>query len=473
MNQHMSSSVRFGTSGVRGLVSELTDEVCYAYTKAFLDHVAGGARAIVIGHDLRPSSPAITQACISAVIDSGRKPVYAGALPTPAIAYYALISGLPAVVVTGSHIPFDRNGIKFYRAEGEITKTDEEAITAAEVTLPDTLRVLPLPEIEREALNAYMRRYAEFFGKDALSGFRIALYEHSGVARDILRTLFASLGAEVIPLGRTDSFVPIDTEAVREEDMLLARQWAREHRFDAIVTTDGDADRPMVGDENGEWMRGDIVGILTAKYVGADVVVTPVSSNTALEKCGFFETVIRTRIGSPYVIRGMQEADNLKTVAGFEANGGFLLGTGILRNGRKLEALPTRDALLPILALLSMARERKCRVSELTGLLPARFTASDRLRDFPVESSRSIIIGLAEGRYDVSSLLAPDAGAVLDIDTTDGFRATFSGGEIVHLRPSGNAPELRCYTESHTPERARKLCGDCLERVGGVPGAGC
>jgi phosphomannomutase len=459
------SSVKFGTSGVRGLVADLTDKVCYIFTRAFIGSIASGAEAVVIGHDLRPSSPNITKACIAAIEDSGCSVIYAGALPTPAIACYAMENQLPAVVVTGSHIPYDRNGIKFYRPDGEITKADEEAITSADVTIPEPIDINPLPAIDQSVHDAYIRRYEEFFGAGTLSGMRVAVYEHSSVARDIIRIVLESLGADVISLGRTDSFVPVDTEAVREEDVLQAEKWAREYPFDALVTTDGDADRPMIADENGQWLRGDIVGILTAMYVRAGVVVTPVSSNTALEKSGFFETAVRTRIGSPYVIDGMLQADQQKTVAGFEANGGFLLGSDLVRDGRKLSALPTRDALLPILALLSMARERKCRVSELAKILPPRYTASDRITDFPVEKSRSVIAALTGSREAAVRLLAPDCGDIVDTDTTDGFRATFESGDIVHLRPSGNAPELRCYTESDTPGKARKLCGEGLLRV--------
>ncbi len=465
MNVGNCSSVKFGTSGARGLVADLTDTVCYTFTRAFLETVASGAEAVVIGHDLRPSSPAITRACIAAITEAGCRAIYVGALPTPAIAFFAMKNRLPAVVVTGSHIPFDRNGIKFYRAQGEISKADEEAIMAVDVEVPETVGIQPLPEPERMALDAYLHRYADFFRPGSLSGMRVALYEHSSVARDIIRAMLETLGAEVLPLGRTDSFVPVDTEAVREEDVLLAERWAREIGFDALVTTDGDADRPMIADENGAWMRGDIVGILTAVAVEAQVAVTPVSSSTALEKSGLFESVIRTKIGSPFVIEGMQQADFRKTVAGFEANGGFLLGSDLLRDERKLSALPTRDALLPVLALLTMAWERKLKVSELPSILPPRFTASDRIKDFPNGKSRAIIVGLAASPEAARRLLAPDCGPVSEVDETDGFRATFHSGDIVHLRPSGNAPELRCYTESDSSARARRLCEECLLRI--------
>ena len=312
---------------------------------------------------------------------------------------------------------------------------------------------------------AYVRRYLDFFGAGALAGVRVAVYEHSSVGRDVLRTLLQGLGAQVISLGRTETFVPIDTEAVRPEDVNQARQWAHEHNFDAIVSTDGDADRPLIGDECGQWLRGDMVGILCAQYLQARVVVTPVSSNTAAEKCAAFEQVIRTRIGSPYVIAGMQTAQGAGPVVGYEANGGFLLGSAVVQDGRRLAALPTRDAVLPMLALLCMARQRGCKLSQLTVDLPKRYTASDRLQNFATDKSRQLMQSLLADAQQMVHTLAPDSGPVTTIDQTDGLRVTFANHDIVHLRPSGNAPELRCYAESGTVEAAKVLCDDCLARV--------
>jgi phosphomannomutase len=463
------SGVQFGTSGARGLVSRMSDDVCYGYAQAFLRAVASSSDTVVLGHDLRPSSPAIAAACAQAVRDAGKQVLFVGALPTPAIAYYAAVRSAPAIIVTGSHIPFDRNGIKFYRADGEITKDDEQAMLEAEVDIPATLAPPALPAVIDAPAQAYLQRYLDVFGAGALAGMRVAVYEHSSVARDILRSILEALGANVLPLGRTDEFVPIDTEAVRAEDIERAVRWAGEHAFDAIVSTDGDADRPLIGDEQGRWLRGDIVGILCSQYLAADYVVTPVSSNTAVERCKLFKEVIRTRIGSPYVIAGMEQAAAAHgqgaVVVGYEANGGFLLGTDIRRNGASLKALPTRDAVLPIVAVLALARERGCRVSEVAHGLPPRFTASDRLQDFATELSRDLIERLAQDTALAASLLAPNAGALAHTDTTDGLRIIFANGDIVHLRPSGNAPELRCYAEASTQDDAEALCQACLGRI--------
>ena len=467
-----SSGVRFGTSGARGLVADMTAEICYAYTAAFLQVIdpsakgAAGGR-VALGMDLRPSSPDIARACVAAIRQSGLQADFCGVLPTPALAYYAQEQGIPAIMVTGSHIPFDRNGIKFYRASGEITKADEIGIASATVSLPGELQLLPLPEVNSQARGLYIERYLNFFPRNVLAGMRLGFYEHSSVARDLLHELLRGLGAEVISLGRTDQFVPIDTEAVAEADIQQARRWAAEHGFDAILSTDGDADRPLLGDESGNYLRGDVVGILCAQTLGADAVATPVSSNTALEKCGAFAQVARTRIGSPYVIEGMEKLihGGARHVVGFEANGGFLVGSTLEKNGHALHPLPTRDAVLPIIALLVLARERGVPVSQLPASLPPRFTASDRIQNFATEKSRQLIQRLASAEAALRDFLAPLSLTPAGTDQTDGLRITLTNGEIVHLRPSGNAPELRCYAEAESQARAGELALACLRRV--------
>ena len=464
-----SSGVRFGTSGARGLVSDMTSEVCFAYTSAFLKAISAVSGRVALAMDLRPSSPGIAAACAAAIEYSGLSVDFCGAIPTPALAYYAQTQGVPAIMVTGSHIPFDRNGIKFYSTAGEITKADEVSISQAVVAVPAEGLAIKLPEINRNAYQGYVERYLGFFAPNALAGMRLGFYEHSSVARDLLREILEKLGAEVISLGRTDEFVPIDTEAVSDADVRQAKRWAEKYRFDAIFSTDGDGDRPLLGDERGQWLRGDITGILCAQYLCAQAVVTTVSANTAVELCGSFPKVNRTRIGSPYVIEAIEALRDSgeKVVVGFEPNGGFLVGSMIEKSGRVLTPLLTRDAVLPILCLLSMARDNGGPLSAVSAKLPQRYTASDRLRNFPTEASRTILAELAASNSAIESLLGELCGKPVALDHTDGLRIHLENDEIVHFRPSGNAPELRCYAEAASQQRAEFLVHGCLRRMQG------
>ena len=463
-----SSGVRFGTSGVRGLVTEITDEIGFAYTLAFLEvaKVKASSR-VALAIDLRPSSPTIAAACAAAIQHAGLQAEYCGAIPTPALAYYAQQQGITGIMVTGSHIPFDRNGIKFYGIAGEITKEDEANISKAVVNMPEARYTMTLPEVNLAARQMYINRYLDYLEPKSLSGLRLGFYQHSSVARDLFTELLDTLGAEVISLGRTNEFVPLDTEAVAEVDIQRAKKWASEHHFDAIISTDGDADRPLIGDENGQWMRGDIVGLLCAQYLKVQAVATPVSCNTAIEQCGAFDKVMRTRIGSPYVIEAMKQMreSGLQNIVGFEANGGFFLGSKLEKNGLVLAPLLTRDAVMPILSILAIAKEKGCKLSQLTQDLPARFTASDRLQSFPTETSRQILLNLAASRTAIDTLLKPLGGISMDLDQTDGLRITLDNGEIIHFRPSGNAPELRCYAEATSQVRADLLARESLSLI--------
>lgn len=480
------SGVAFGTSGARGLVSAMSDRICFAYTCGFLQHLTdidqfAPGRAVAIAGDLRPSSPRIMAACAAAIRHMGGEVVDCGFVPSPAVAAYGFARGQASLMVTGSHIPDDRNGIKFNRVDGEVLKADEIGIRGQSVTLPDLFdeqgmfKAPQPPEPLVDVATAYVARTVDFFGKGALQGLTLGIYEHSAVGRDLLVALVEQMGGTAVRLGRSDRFIPVDTEAVRPEDQALALQWAAEHRLDAILSTDGDADRPLLADENGVWMRGDIVGILCARALGVKAVATPVSCNSAVELSGLFEEVRRTRIGSPFVIEAMNAliGDDQPTVCGYEANGGFLLGTDVVMEGRRLEALPTRDAVLPMIAILVDARRQGVTLSALQAQLPPRFTHSERLQEFPTDTAQALLAELQAGSEAeilarLTRMFEDIAGSAAAFDSTDGLRVTFEDGDIIHLRPSGNAPELRCYTESASVARAEAINAQALEMIGGL-----
>ncbi|EPO5777930.1 phosphomannomutase [Vibrio harveyi] len=459
------SGVQFGTSGARGLVTQFTPDVCAAFTHAFVASMRNNFtfNQMAVAIDNRPSSPAMAKSVIQALTDAGIDAVYYGVVPTPALAFTAMQDNMPCIMVTGSHIPFDRNGIKFYRPDGEITKADEQAILTEKVGF-SAINDLPELTINFRAAELYRARYIDLFDADLLAGKRVGIYEHSSAGRDIYQGLFESLGAEVISLERTDEFVPIDTEAVAESDKEKARSWSKKYNLDFIFSTDGDGDRPLVADENGEWLRGDILGLLCSKALQIEALAVPVSCNTIIAESPEFEAVSKTRIGSPYVIAEFSElAKTYKRIAGFEANGGYLLGSNVSVNGKSLKALPTRDAVLPALMLLSLAKTSS--IKSLVSHLPQRFTYSDRIQNFATEKSLAIV---EQGKNNPEELLLKLGFKDLkleSINTTDGLRLSLTNDLIIHLRPSGNAPELRCYAEAASPDTAKMLVNSVLLRV--------
>ena len=482
------SGVAFGTSGARGLATAMTDSVCYAYAKGFLQYLESigeikrAGERVAVGGDFRPNTSRVMEAVCRAADDLGYLAVNCGKIPSPAVALFGFENKIPSIMVTGSHIPDDRNGIKFNKCAGEVLKADEKGMSSQIVELDDALfdaagnfaKAKAAHDVSPEAGENYVLRYLNFFAPDALHGLRVGVYQHSAVGRDVLVKILSHLGAEVTPLGRSGKFIPVDTEAIRPEDIQLAADWAKSGIFDAIVSADGDSDRPLVSDENGNWLRGDIAGILCAKFLKADSVSTPVSCNTAVEKCGWFRDIRRTRIGSPFVVASMMEATarGAKRVVGYEANGGFLLNSNIETGGKILRALPTRDAMIVILGVLLLAKAQKKKVSELAASLPARFTASDRLKNFATEKSAAILAKFNSGsepadKTAIEKMFGGICGSVAALNRTDGLRIIFQNEEIIHLRPSGNAPEFRCYAEAATDGRAREITARSLAKISG------
>lgn len=169
------SGVGFGTSGARGLADAMTDRVCYLYTVGFLQYLEKGGvirpgDAVALAGDFRPSTPRIMAAAASAISDLGYEPVNCGNIPTPAVACYAIAERIASLMVTGSHIPDDRNGIKFYKPDGEVLKADEAGIREQTVSVPLALfdekgcfiEPQSLPAEDGSACRRYIARYLDF-----------------------------------------------------------------------------------------------------------------------------------------------------------------------------------------------------------------------------------------------------------------------------------------------------------------------
>ncbi|WP_254917171.1 phosphomannomutase [Vibrio sp. V08_P9A1T1] len=459
------SGVSFGTSGARGLVTQFDPQVCAAFALAFISSTRKEYEfsRVALAIDNRPSSYAMAQACATALQQLSVDVTYYGVIPTPALAYASQEQKIPAIMVTGSHIPFDRNGLKFYKPDGEISKADEQVILGSTVQFTPISELLELP-VCKSAEEQYISRYTSLFKSKWLENKRIGIYEHSSAGRDLYYKIFEAFGAEVVSLERSDEFVPIDTEAVSKADIAKAIGWSNEHNLDLVFSTDGDGDRPLVSDEHGNWLRGDILGLLTSHALQIDALSVPVSCNTAIELCNHFAHVERTRIGSPYVIAEFARlAPEYQSVAGFEANGGFLLGSDVTVNENMLKALPTRDAVLPVIMLLVLSQQKS--ISDLVSCLPARFTHSDRIQNFDTHKSQRIVaMGEAEPRLLIEQLGLKNL-TVKHMNVIDGLRLTLSNDCIVHLRPSGNAPELRCYAEASEKDTAVGIVSTVLGNI--------
>ncbi|MEM1038715.1 MAG: phosphomannomutase [Pseudomonadota bacterium] len=471
MSSPTDTSLKFGTSGLRGLAVDLLDGGAAQYVAAFCDVLLerGTVRAgdgIYLAHDHRESSPVLLQSAADAIAARGLTPVSCGATPTPALALHAMGADAPAIMITGSHIPADRNGLKFYRPDGEIDKADEVAIQAAALAVGAASVGVQCDFGDESALAlaGFEARCLRLASANGLLGMKVGLYAHTSVAVDFITHVLESLGSQVVVLGASKHFVPMDTESIPSETEERFRAWASELKLDAIVSTDADADRPLVVDETGMPMRGDLLGLLAAAHVGARSIVTPVTSNSGIRDCVDWQ-VVRTKVGSPYVLSAMADAALPAPIVGFEANGGTLLQNRIDAVGGPVAALPTRDSMLPILATLLRAKADGIPLSQLQAAYPMPVAHADRLQNYPTETAAAFVAHLSLSLTACDELLH-GLGTARELDTTDGARITLDDGRIVHFRPSGNAPELRCYSEAPDQETAHALVRDGLAVAG-------
>lgn len=476
----------------------MTDLECYINTAGFVafleqhDSLEPNSEILIAG-DLRDSTPRIMQVVTAAIQDAGHAVVNCGLVPTPTVALLAYEQHKPCVMVTGSHIPADRNGIKYYKKEGEVLKEDEAAIkacvaearaavyqedaTASAFNPAGSLKSLPVvPPEDPDAKSRYTQRFNDFFVADSLVGKKIVFYQQSAVGRDLLVDILRGLGAEVIPIERSDTFIPIDTENVRAKEQALFKKFAAEHpdAF-AIVSTDGDSDRPFVIDEQGTFYRGDILGAVVADFLGATFAALPISGNDAVDKYLVAKNieVVHTKIGSPYVVSAMAAAQTSGAVVGWEVNGGFMVGNNITMDGKTLTPLPTRDAGLAIICALLAAIKNNQTVSELFAVLPARYTDAGLIDDVPLDKIKRFL-AVCQDEVQTKAVMqqvfaGTDLGAVRSLDLTDGLRLLFASGDVLHLRPSGNAPQFRVYSNADSQSRADELVAAAISDGGYIP----
>jgi phosphomannomutase len=157
-----------------------------------------------------------------------------------------------------------------------------------------------------------------------------------------------------------------------------------------------------------------------------------------------------------------------KKIVSYEANGGYLTQSKLTLKGRVLQALPTRDSMLPLLSALALAKENKMSLSELLKLFPKRFVYSTSIKGVPTETSQEILQKISKKDSAAKKIAEKLFGLPAEIkkfDFTDGARMILANNEIVHTRPSGNSPEIRVYVEADTLKRAEELAINTLDNI--------
>jgi phosphoglucosamine mutase len=362
----------FGTDGVRGIANvELTAEMAHRLgrTGAYVltSELKHNPR-ILVGTDTRISADMLSSALISGICSVGAEAIDVGILPTPAIAYlikhYNADSG---VVITASHNPFEQNGIKFFNGNGyklsdEIENRIEGIILQGSEEIPRPIgKNLGRKRIERNAIKDYLN-HIKSTAPCNFKQMRIAMDCANGACFEAAPELFEELGAEVFVVNGKPDGTNIN-DRCGATDLTHIRSFVKDVKADIGLAFDGDADRLIAVDENGDIVDGDLILAIIAlefKKNGTlknNTVVSTVMCNLAFEQ--FMNSngisVVKTKVGDRYVLSSM-----LKN--------GFTLGGEQSGHVIMLEYNSTGDGLATAVQLLSILRKSRGKMSELSSI---------------------------------------------------------------------------------------------------------
>jgi phosphoglucosamine mutase len=403
----------FGTDGVRGVVDEdLTPELVERLGRAAAVWSDGGR--VFVGRDTRESGPMLEQAFTEGVASAGGNAVVGGVLPTPAVALLALDLG---AVISASHNPPAYNGVKFFDANGQkLTDDSEEEIEALLDEPPRAERGnVEQVDCSRES---YLAHVLDRFGSD-LNGLRIAVDCANGAYTGIAPEAFERLGAEVVPLATQPDGTNINVGCGATDLSLLK---AHEGAYELGVAFDGDGDRMLAVDADGNAVDGDQILAILALHLGVDVVVV-----TAMTNLGFHRLmaehgirVVTTDVGDRYVLEALRREG---AILGGEQSGHLIC----------LDGHVTGDGLAAALLL--------CRAVEGRTLAEAAAVMHRFAQVTENVPARKRVLS-AELRQEI-----------------DRMNAELDGTARILVRPSGTEPLIRVLAEAENHPDAAALCG--------------
>jgi phosphoglucosamine mutase len=429
----------FGTDGVRGVanIEPVTAETALKLGRAAAHVFAqsgahgrrrGGRPTIVIGKDTRQSGYMLENALAAGVMSLGADVLLIGPLPTPGVAYITRSLRADAgIVLSASHNPYEDNGIKFFRHDGyklddEIEKRIESLVFSGEIesVRPTAGKVGRATRID-DALGRYVEfTKASFPRGRTLDGIRVAVDVANGAAYKSTPSVLRELGAEVIVAHNTPNGRNINRDCGSTHPEEIARI-VKETSADIGISHDGDADRCLLCDENGEVVDGDEIMAIAALdlikrgQLHHNTLVATVMSNFGLDETlrNAEGRVLRTKVGDRYVIEAMmRENYNL---------GGEQSGHLIFR-----DYSTTGDGLIAALQILRIMVETGSKLSELKSCL-AKYPQAQRnlrvTRKPPLEELPEVLALVQQAQRDLG-----DLGRVL-------------------LRYSGTEPKVRLLIE--------------------------
>jgi phosphoglucosamine mutase len=405
----------FGTDGVRGVVGkEITPELVERLGRAAT--LWCGRGRIFVGRDTRASGPELEAALARGIASVGGSAVVAGVLPTPAVALLTLDLGC---VITASHNPPEYNGVKFFDHDGQkLSDTQEEEIEA----------LLDEPatgggEIDEVgvATDSYLEHVVERFGSD-LKGLRIGVDCANGAYAGLAPQAFTQLGAEVTAIGNEPDGSNINV-GCGATDLRALQRIVIEQGLDLGVAFDGDGDRMLAVDGNGDVVDGDQIVAVLALDRKVDLVAVTVMANMGLHRLMADNgiRVVTTDVGDRYVLEALRREGG---ILGGEQSGHLIW----------LDGHVTGDGLVAALLLCNALHGRP--LAEVAAVMPR----------FPQAKENVSVTSRGQLNQAVEEEVAR-------------LNAELGGRGRVLVRPSGTEPVIRVLAEAETGQEAETLCG--------------
>ncbi|HVV58147.1 MAG TPA: phosphoglucosamine mutase [Gaiellaceae bacterium] len=411
----------FGTDGVRGVVGEfLTPELVERIGRAAA--LWTGAASVFVGRDTRASGVELEEAFARGVISAGCDCVLGGVLPTPAVALMALDLG---VVISASHNPPEYNGVKFFDSQGrKLSDESEEQIEELLAAAPGT-DIGTISHVE-VATDSYLQHVLDRFGAD-LSGLRLVVDCANGAYAGLAPDAFRRCGAEVVAIADEPDGTNINVGCGATDTAWLRRTVA-EGGFDLGIAFDGDGDRMLAVDEQGQLVDGDQIVAILALDQGVDTVAVTVMANLGfhalMREHGI--RVVTTDVGDRYVLEALHREG---AVLGGEESGHIVF----------LRDHVTGDGLAAGLLLCAALRGRK--LSELAGVMPRYPQVKENVR-VAVRELTPAIVAEVERR-----------------------NREWDGDGRILVRPSGTEPVIRVLAEASDEAVAAEACASIATLV--------
>ncbi len=441
----MAAEKLFGTSGIRGLIgSEVTCELALNVGKS-LAYYLGNQGTVVIGYDTRTTNQMLDQAICAGLLESGVDVIKIGMVPTPLVGYATeKLDADAGIMLTASHNPSQYNGIKLWNKNGmAYTQAQErkiEEIYANRDYISVSWENVGKLSVNEEIKGQYIDDLVDMV--DIKKGLKVVVDCASGAGSEISPLVFRKAGCEVTTLNsQPDGFFPGRNPEPNAENLQTLMKTVVAIGADLGIAHDGDADRMITVDEKGNISPFDSLLALISKEFEGDIVTT-VDAGLCMDESVKGE-VLRTPVGDVNVAEVIIERD---AAFGGEPSGTWLhpdfcmCPDGIL-SGLRMAEIVSRDG----------------KLSELLAQIPQYPNIREK-----ITCSKEAKVKVMENMED---LLKDSFDDIVDVNSLDGVRLTFSDDSWVLVRPSGTEDYIRITLESRDSKRAEEIRDICVKII--------